>query len=100
MHGREQENVAADLTALGILLVNLVMRAEEKDQVQKNERDGDDWPPTAFHAFVAKRQEHKSSLFAMRQETAILCRICEVQNAERLAGRTGETKELGYKARK
>lgn len=58
MLGGENDKVAANFAKLRRFRFKTPMCTEKGDDIQENDRDGDDGPAPAFIAFVAQRYEH------------------------------------------
>ena len=62
MRRREKDEMCPDFRALWRLRLHGPVRAKEDEHVERDERKGDDGPASAFHVFMAQRDEHGKAL--------------------------------------
>ena len=58
MHRGKKQNVRANFAVLGILIVNLAVRCQERHKIDEHQSDGDHRPASALHVFVSQGNEH------------------------------------------
>src|SRR5260370_31292154 len=61
MRRGEHKDVHPSFGAFGLLRFNFPVCAKKDEQVQRDQREGDDRPAAALHVFMAQRNQHRAT---------------------------------------
>jgi len=70
VHRREDKDACSNLDAFRLLLFDFPMGAKEYQNIERNERKGNDGPTTALHLFMTQRNEHGKALSSKESREA------------------------------